>query len=178
MIVQERAFNALMDEIKKVMASDTLSSLQGLVADEQFPKNKAAFLKVLEDKSAGEMFGFWRMATVMQKQWKTAVDSAKKSVEHMVSSNFKLEAQKLDSEVLTSANNSLQELFKKNFSDDNLASPGLIIGTLMAAQAAFRQLSPGETRGGLALKCSQGVPAKEFMSMDSKFMVYLQQLAK
>ena len=178
MIVQDKAFTALMKEFKKVSDTESISSLLKLVANETFPANKAAFLKVLDEKPASDMFDLWRMGTNMQNQWKPAVESAKKSVEHMVTWKCKDNEAVDDFEFLVSAEKSLQEEYAKNFSNDNLAAPGLIVGTLMASQAAFRQLSPGETRGALALRCSQGVPSKEFMSMDSKFMVYLQQLAK
>lgn len=82
----------------------------------------------------------------------------------------------VDCKGLVAAATALFKVHEAAFHKDTLALPGQLVGNLMAAQAAFRALAPGESRGTLASKCLVGIPARPHLSVDLKMQLYLQQL--
>ena len=68
-------------------------------------------------------------------------------------------------------------LYDKHLGNETMDSAGWIVGNLMGAQAAFRQLAPGKTRQAPTARCDTGVAQRPHMSVDPKMKMLLQRLA-
>lgn len=82
----------------------------------------------------------------------------------------------VDCKPLVAAATELFKLHDTAFGKDKLAEPGQLVGNLMAAQAAFRELAPGESRRTLASKSLAGITARPHLAVELKMKLYLQQL--
>lgn len=83
----------------------------------------------------------------------------------------------LDSSELTNVMSESSNLYDKHLGNETMDSAGWIVGNLMGAQAAFRQLAPGKTRQAPTARCDTGVAQRPHMSVDPKMKMLLQRLA-
>jgi hypothetical protein len=85
-------------------------------------------------------------------------------------------AKGVDCKRLVAAATDLFKVHEVAFSRERLEVPGQLVGNLMAAQAAFRDLAPGESRGTLVAKCLTGIPSRPHLAVDLKMRMFLKRL--